>query len=466
MWWGQPEGGRARDTLSGVIRVAVLSLVALVLGATGLLVASRYLSVDDVVLPDVRGVGLVRATETLRELGLRPLTFPELDATAAPDSVVSQTPAAATTVRRGRTVRLGVNALAEARQVPTVVGLREAEAVARAASVNANVARVSYVPSDRPTGTVVRQEPEPGGSFGAAQGLHLVVSRGLAEAPVDLPDVRGMTIEDARRTLQGIGIRQIDEVASALSFDRPFAVTDQRPAPGSEIMTSTPVTLVYALEGNRVVRVPDVAGEPLWRAQLLLRAARLTIGPVQEVDDPTRPVGIVEARPSGYTVVGSPIALVVNGPVAHIDRTPLVFDDLPAGGGGAPVAPRLGGPGTSAALDAEALRQAEAALRNGDEAPEVDDEEDSVPAPGTTVLQGDGSRIIPFRFDPAQVGVASLTRDPYRLRVVVNDDQGERIVLDRRLEAGEGVAISVQIYGDEPLLQTFVNDSFFQAWRP
>jgi beta-lactam-binding protein with PASTA domain len=462
MWWRGAGAARARDTLSGVIRVVVLTLIALGLALAGLLVAARYLSVDDVVLPDVRGLGLERATSTLRELGFQPLTFPELDASAPPDAVVSQTPAASTTVRRGRTVRLGVNALAEARQVPTVVGLRETEAVARASSVNVPVSRVTYVASDRPAGTVVRQEPDPGAALASAQGLHLVVSRGIAEAPAELPDLRGMALEDARRALQEIGIRQIDEVPSAISFDRPFAVTDQRPAPGTSVVTSTPVTLVYALEGTRVVRVPDVVGEPMWRAQLQLRAAQLSIGPVQEVDDPTRPVGIVEVRPSGYTMIGSPVALVVNGPLGDVDRTPFAFDDLPADrAGGTPVAPRLGGPGTSAVLDPDVLRQPD------DDVAEDDVEAvDTVPAPGTTVLQPDGSRIIPFRFDPAQVGVVSLTRDAYRLKLVVSDDQGERTVLDRSLAAGEGVTISVQVFGDEPLLQTFVNDSFFQAWRP
>jgi beta-lactam-binding protein with PASTA domain len=457
-----------------MVRLVIVSVSAIALGAAGLLVAASYLSVDDVVLPDVRGMGYEQATTALRELGLQPSTFPELDADAAPDAVVSQTPAAATTVRRGRTVRLGVNALSEARLVPTVVGMREAEAIARAAGVNVPVTRVTYVTSDRPTGSVVRQEPEPGASIGGAHGMTLVVSRGLADAPIELPDLRGMSLQDARRTLERLGLRQIDEVASTVSFDRPFAITDQRPAAGTSVVSSTPVTLVYALEGTRVVRVPEVVGQPLWRAQLQLRAAQLAIGPVLEVDDPTRPIGIVEVRPDTYTVVGSPVALVVNGPAADIDRSPFVgVDELPtADRDGAPVAPRLGAPGMSARLDPDALRGGDDALDDGrGEGPDevvadARDAHDEVPPPGTTFLQADGSRIIPFRFEPAQVGVASLTRDPYTLKLVVSDDQGERTVLDRRLAAGEGVTIAVQVYGDEPLLQTFVNDSFFQAWRP
>jgi hypothetical protein len=93
-------------------------------------------------------------------------------------------------------------------------------------------------------------------------------------------------------------------------------------------------------------------------------------------------------------------------------------------------------------------------------------EEARVPDPGTSRVQDDGSRVIPFRFEPASVGVASLMREPYRLRLVVADDEGERTVFDRELAAGEALAVPVRVVGDEPLLQTFLNGSFFQAWRP
>ena len=418
-----------------MVRIVVLVLAAAALVAAASVTTGRYLSVDDVRLADVRGLSYVDASERLRSSGLRVLTYPEVDAAAAPDTVVSQTPPSGSVVRVGRTVSLGVNAVAEVRQAPTLVGLSEPDAIARAETVGLHVERVAYVVSERPSGMVVRQEPEAGSVLGPASSVHLDVSRGDASQPLELPDVRGMTLEDAKAALQALGVRRVDAVAADLSFDRPHTVTDQRPAAGTEVLPSTPVTLVYALEGTRVVRVPEVDGAPLWQAQLALRAAQLALGPVHFIDDATRPAGVVEVRPAGYTVVGSPVALVVNGPVADVDRPGSTFgetDPLP--------------------------------LVDDDDIPTV--VEPDVPAPGTIALQADGSRLIPFRFDPAQVGVAALTREAYRLTLVVSDDAGERTVLDRDLEAGESVVTSVQVVGDEPLLQTFINGSFFQAWRP
>lgn len=436
-----PASGRRRGACyrDAVIRIVVLALMSLGLVAAALVTGAGYLSVDDVRLPDVRGMSYTQASQRLRDSGLRVLTYPEVDASVPPDTVVSQTPPSGSVVRTGRTVSLGVSAGAETRQVPTLVGLPERDAVARATSVGIDVERVVYVASERPTGQVVQQRPEGGQVLPAGATVTIEVSRGPGSAPFELPDVRGLSLDEARARLGDLGLRSIGTVAASLSFDRPNTVTEQRPVAGTEVVASTPVTLVYALEGTQVVRVPDVVGVPLWQAQLSIRAARLALGPVRFVEDPTRPAGVVDVRPSGFTLVGSPVALVVNGPVA---------DDLTL-----PLDPQR--PGVD-----DAGADADAADSDG-----VGDEP-FVPDPGTTALQDDGSRLIPFRFDPSQVGVASLTREPYRLTLVVSDDAGERTVFDRELAAGEGVVTSVRVEGDEPLLQTFINGSFFQAWRP
>jgi beta-lactam-binding protein with PASTA domain len=434
---GGPGAGGPVLPLTAMIRIVSLALMAVALLVGAAVTAGRYLRVDDVTLPDVRGLPYGDASQRLRAIGLRVLTYPEIDPSAPPETVVSQTPPRGSVVRSGRTVSLGVNAAAEVRQAPTLVGLPEPSAIARAESVGVGVERISYVVSDQPSGLVIGQYPGPGSVLTPDVGLTIEVSRGFASAPLELPDVRGMTLDEARSTLTELGVRRVDAVAADLSFDRPHTVTDQRPAPGSEVLPSTPVTLVYALEGTRVVRVPEVVGAPLWQAQLTLRAAQLGLGPVRFVDDPTRPAGVLEVRPAGFTVVGSPVALVVNGPVPASSVGP-TFGDLGSEFDGVPP-PR----GAAAAP-----------------------EEPEIPAPGTTLTQADGSRVIPFRFDPSQVGVASLTREPYRLTLVVSDDGGERTILDRQFAAGESVATSVQVIGDEPLLQTFINGSFFQAWRP
>jgi beta-lactam-binding protein with PASTA domain len=436
-----PPAGRRRAAIDA--RVLALLVVLAAIGSAAAWVGGQYLVSEEVRVPSVEGLTYPQAADRLRSLGLEPNAFPEIDARARPNEVLSQSPVAGQSVRPGRQVALGVNALAEVRVAPNLVGLREIEAVARASAVGAVVEHVQYVSAEAPSGIVVRQEPAAGSALGPQQTLLLAVSRGGQAAPFALPDLRGRSVEAAEAELAQLGVRHVEKVPAAVSFDRPYTVTDQRPAPGSEILPATPVTLVYALEGTRVVRVPAIVGMPMWRAQLSLRAAQLEVGPVRRIDDPSLPVGVVEVRPEGYTVAGSAIALTVNGSAGPGDV------DAPFG-----LAPGGDAPGAAASA--------------GSSPPTVEPplEAASIPDPGTSRIEDDGSRVIPFRFEPASVGVASIMREPYRLRLVVADDEGERTVFDRELAAGEALAVPVRVVGDEPLLQTFLNDSFFQAWRP
>src|SRR5690606_27127681 len=59
---------------------------------------------------------------------------------------------------------------------------------------------------------------------------------------------------------------------------------------------------------------------------------------------------------------------------------------------------------------------------------------------------GDGSRTVPFTFDPTYMGVRRLLEEPYNLRLVITDELGERTVLDERLGAGEIATTTVSVY--------------------
>src|SRR5690606_15140839 len=154
-----------------------------------------------------------------------------------------------------------------------------------------------------------------------------------------------------------------------------------------------------------------------WRAQLALRAAQLALGPITYVQDPARPEGVLAVQPSGYTLPGTPVLLTING-----EPDPFAFPDrrapLPGVDG---LTPGDVGPGSQ--------------LAGQDGAAEP----------------SDGARQVPFTFDPTFVGVRRLLEEPYRLRLVIDDERGERTALDQRLAAGEILSTTVSVYGDEAL---------------
>jgi len=424
-------------------RVLVLLLALLALAAGATVPVAGLLVNDETQVPAVVGLDSAAAEALLRGAGLTPRVFFETSLQARPDQVLSQSPESGAVVRPGRLVAIGVNSVPARVRAPDLLGFRERDALQRAQEMGVIVRQIIYVHAERPVGVVVHQEPPAGSELAPEQGVVLSVSRGQIDVPFAIPDLRGLLIADAEAMLRSLGVRQVERVAAAVSMDVSGVVIDQRPAPGVEVVSGTPVALVYPVEGTAIVRVPDLRGVPLWQAQLALQEASLALGSVRRVDDPNLPSGVIDVRPSDYTLVGSFISIVYNAAENAFEG--IDVDALWPGG---------------VVRQPDVVLQPEVVADGGEAA-----RQPLVPAAGTSRLSDDGSRIIPFRFDPASVGIASLMRDAYVLRVLLNDAEGERVVFDQRLEAGERVEIPVRIVGDG-LLQTYINGLFFQAWSP
>lgn len=409
--------------------LAFAAATLVIASAATLVNLGRYLTVDEVRMPDLVGMPYDAAVQVLRREGLDPVTFVEYVAGVAANTVSSQTPEPGAIVKRSRTVHLGVNTPPAEARIPDMIGMREEDAIRRAADLNLPIGTVRYAPDARAAGTVVDHIPEGGGRLGPGERLELVVSAGSERPAVSLPELEGLDVDDAVARLRGLGFGRVETLPSAVSFTRPRSVVAMYPAAGNAVPPSTPVVLHYALSSATVVSVPDVVGLPQWRAQLALRAAQLRIGPVTYVQDPAQPEGVIDVKPTGFTLPDTPVLLTVNGTPPDLalpnfdlpvrDRS----DDLdPRGASGA------GGGGAGQPVDI-------------------------------------GGRSVPFTFDPTFMGVRRLLEQPYQLRLVISDDRGERTALDQRLDAGEVVSTTVVVYG-EAMLQTYIDDVFFQAWRP
>lgn len=437
------RGRRAGRVVAWTSGLAWL-LAAAALVATGW-VLTRHLAVSEARTPSLVGLPIAEADRIVDLAGLELRSYPVEARGLAADVVVEQSPPAGTVVRQGRAISVGVHVPAEADRMPSLVGLRDEDAAATLRDLSLPAPDVRYVASSEAAGRVVQQTPDPGRTVPPGTVVEIVVSRGEAVGRIELPDFRGLDVEAAVTQATALGLRRVETLGVAVQADRPGLVSVQRPGPGAIVLPGEPVTLGYAVDGSSVVRVPDVLGLETWRARVALRRAGLEIGPVETVQDDERPLGVVATRPGGLTVAGALVTLVVNvGSGGDPDQ---IVGDAFGEAEGASDGPLPGegpifGDGTSDASDATA------------DVPEL--------------VGGDpgSGRLIPFTFDPQALGVRALVDRPYDLRLVVRDDRGERTVLERRVDAGRTVRTTVVVEGDEPLLQTFVNGVFFQAWRP
>lgn len=128
-----------------------------------------------------------------------------------------------------------------------------------------------------------------------------------------VPDVKGMTVDQAQSTLKGAGF-----TLGAVAYDENAtgaagAVVLQNPAADKRAKSGTAVSLTVA--GFPPVATPDLSGLDKDKAEVALVATGLTLGAVTESYDASAPAGIVASQtpaPSVEAPRGSPVTLVIS----------------------------------------------------------------------------------------------------------------------------------------------------------
>ncbi|MFE5259536.1 Stk1 family PASTA domain-containing Ser/Thr kinase [Streptomyces coelicoflavus] len=164
---------------------------------------------DTVKLPDVSGYRLDKARTLLEDEGLEPgMVTRAFSGEVAKGFVISTKPGSGTTVRAGSAVALVVSKGSPV-DVPDVTGddLEDAKAELTEAGLKVKVAD-GRVNSEYDSGQVARQTPDPGGRAAEGDTVTLTLSKG--PRMIEVPDVVGDSVDDAKRKLEDAGF-DVDE---------------------------------------------------------------------------------------------------------------------------------------------------------------------------------------------------------------------------------------------------------------
>jgi eukaryotic-like serine/threonine-protein kinase len=184
--------------------------------------------------------------------------------------------------------------------VPGVVGMQLEEAQA-ALEEQGLVASPAYETTDDiPENEVFEQDPAPGDSVDEGSEVTLRVSSGLN--PVTVPDLSGMTREEAMTALEEVGLLanfsdvESDEVEAG-------RVVSQDPTPNEEVPPDTPVN-VQISSGAGQTTVPDVSNSSEGDARAAIEGAGLAVGGVEREAHPSIADGnVVRTDPAANTTV-------------------------------------------------------------------------------------------------------------------------------------------------------------------
>lgn len=200
-------------------------------------------------IPDVSGETLTAATEILKEAGFEVGDVTRVfDEDAEKDTVISQSPAAAEKAPKGSKINMTVSDGPKPEVtvvVPSVRGLSRQQAVDKIEARGLKAAIEDEVSDSVRSGTVIRQNPDPGTSKPKGSTVTIFVSSGPAE--VEVPNLQGMPESSARRQLQNLGLKVETREEESTVFD-PGTVVGQSPMAGNSVAPGTTVTLVIATE--------------------------------------------------------------------------------------------------------------------------------------------------------------------------------------------------------------------------
>jgi serine/threonine-protein kinase len=183
--------------------------------------------------------------------------------------------------------------------VPNLVSQTQKDATQLAENAELEVSITKKPCEDQKTGNVCDQDPKPGVKATKGDTITLVVSTGAPKVAV--PDVTGLTFEEAKSQLTGKGFQV--EKKTEESDRTPGVVTAQDPTGSTEREKGSTITLTVAKEKKRV-NVPDVAGKTFEDAKAQIEASGLKAVQGQDIESGSVEAGkVVQTSPS----IGSPV---------------------------------------------------------------------------------------------------------------------------------------------------------------
>ncbi|MFC3576383.1 Stk1 family PASTA domain-containing Ser/Thr kinase [Streptomyces yaanensis] len=253
-------------------RSGLLALVVAVLVVFGIGAGVWYINSGQFTkVPPLLAKTEAQARERLKSAGLEVKKVKHAYSdTVKRGTVISTDPAPGARVRSHDSVTLTLSDGPETTQVPDVKGYALDAAQQRLKKANLVPGMVTRAFSDEvPRGFVIGTDPVAGTERHGGSAIALVVSKG---SPVEVPDVTGASIDDAKTELQDAGLQvKIADTQVTSEFDA-GQVARQSPGAGKEAGEGDTVTLTIS-KGREQVVVPDVVGQNVDDAKKTLEAA-------------------------------------------------------------------------------------------------------------------------------------------------------------------------------------------------
>jgi serine/threonine-protein kinase len=203
---------------------------------------------EDFPIPDFTNQRLIEAEIHLEELGL---TYKVASQEYAPGKdqgvILQQFPTSGTRVKSGREIKLIISLGQKMVPIPIVAGKSVRQAMLDLETAGLTLGEIAWAFSDTlPEKVVVFSYPAAGTEIPLGSHVNLMVNRGRASNYTFMPDVTGLTLEDARRRLEEKSLK-VGKISHKKNEDYlPDTVLEQSELEGTEVEIGTAIDLVVS----------------------------------------------------------------------------------------------------------------------------------------------------------------------------------------------------------------------------
>jgi eukaryotic-like serine/threonine-protein kinase len=271
-------------------------------------VSNKLASSTPVAVRDYRNETVQLATQNITADGFHPVVQHHTSLSVQSGFVYRQTPQPGTHQSKGDDVTVVVSSGKPKVQVPTLKGLKSADAISELKALHL-VPDVHEVQSSAAADTITASDPAAGASVVSGTKVRINISKG--PTPIAVPGVVGDTISDATATLNQAGFKVIPTFVD--SNQPQNTVVDQSPGQNVRAAKGTTVSLSVS-NGPKTVAVPGVTTLDVGSATSTLEGMNFKVKfTYTTVTDPNQDQIVLDQSPEGGNQAkpGSVVTLVV-----------------------------------------------------------------------------------------------------------------------------------------------------------
>lgn len=193
------EKRRERNIITAAIIAGAMLILLIVIG--GFLVSNSQGRV-----PDFIGMTYDEAAAKAESKGITVEFEQVYKEGSKAGEVVEQSLEEGTKITEGETVKLYISVGENAILVPNILDITKSKAEEKLSEVSLTIGDVKYVHSDKPSGTVLSQDPKAGDMVAINSSINIEVSQGDVDEEVIMPDLKEKTKEEAEAALKDLGL--------------------------------------------------------------------------------------------------------------------------------------------------------------------------------------------------------------------------------------------------------------------